>query len=83
MPVESELIVREMRSLNSRMNMTPTDTPLDPMLIRRFRDLFQELDGLLASGAQLPPSWITPEAKTRLKPHETHTITDFDPRFER
>lgn len=66
---ESEKVLQQLRKLNRIMS--PADP--DPIEVRQFRDLFMQLDGLLKSGAILPPSWIT-----RLN-IVTHKITDFDP----
>lgn len=74
----SELLLRQLRALNQEMNQA---TP-DVFQVRQFRDLFKELDALLKAGAVLPPSWITPDNQFKLKPSQTHTITDFDPPYD-
>lgn len=75
---ESEKLLYILRMLNKKMN--PAD-PL-PTDVREFRDLFNQLDVLLKSGAQLPTSWITRENFNQLPTETTHTITDFDPPTE-
>lgn len=70
---ESEHILRKLRRMDAEMDQV-VPSALD---VRSFRDLFAELDTLLKNGGMLPPSWITPNARTVLKPSETHHITDF------
>lgn len=70
---ESEKLLQQLRLLNAKMH--PVEP--DPIQLRKFRDLFTELDKLLKSGAMLPPSWITRQNFTTLPTEVTHTITDF------
>lgn len=72
---QSEVLLQKLRKLNRKMRSADPD----PFEIREFRDLFAELDNLLKSGGILPTSWITRLNFTQLAPHQTHTITDFDP----
>lgn len=75
---KSEKLLKELRALNRTMNQA---TP-DAIEVRKFRDMFMQLDQMLQAGERFPNSWITPKNRTILATETLSTIHDFDPPHE-